>query len=81
MRPIRSMGAVVALAALLGACDDATGPVQNAVGTVRFTYAGARSGTFEAVGRFPAATLRGPVSGTWAAAVRLRGGLVPEDGP
>jgi hypothetical protein len=80
MRAIRSMGAVLASAALLGACGDATGPVQNAEGTVRFTYAGARSGTFEAVGRFPSATSRGSASGTWAVAVRLRAGMVPEGG-
>ena len=81
MRAIGTPGAVLAFAALLGACDDATGPDRNEVGTVRFTYAGARSGTFEAVGRFPAATVRGSATGTWAAAVRLRAGLVPEDGP
>ncbi|HEX8695847.1 MAG TPA: hypothetical protein VF746_25755 [Longimicrobium sp.] len=79
MRSIRSMGAVLAFAALLGACGDATGPAQNPVGTVRFTYSGARSGTFEAVGRFPSATVRGSPSGAWAAAVRLRGRPVPDD--
>lgn len=50
--PLRRAALLLALAATLAGCDDATGP-STPSGTVRFTLSGDRAGTFAAAGGYP----------------------------